>query len=426
MKKKHLLQLVTRLVASLRPESLTEEVRAILTQIAQDRFENTVVPTNSAAVAASQFLNASPIPASTSLSVQAPSPIVGKELDLRTPVSEIVTVRDWMEVYEKIVYGRGYNARTLKNKASLHNHIRRLLGDEPVATMRPYQIHAAIKTFPDTRKSTAARTLSTLRDVFTEAVAYGILDTNPALPLKAPTASVTRQRLDMDTWKAMFEHSKQHAQKWVPAMLLLAILTAQRRADLAKMKFSDVHDGFLYVEQQKQAGKGYGARVAIPITLSLPGVPMSLQQVIDACHKYAVDGETMLRKENGQPLELSSLSIRFHECLLAVVPGDKYGKREHPSLHEVRSLSARLYRQTGLDVQGLLGHKHPEMTAKYEDTRGLDAKEWKFIGAQSVSKAVKVPPTDTPKKPIIQATAISAKKIVRVRKTPASTELSHT
>ena len=52
---------------------------------------------------------------------------------------------------------------------------------------------------------------------------------------------------------------------------------------------------------------------------------------------------------------------------------------EWPSLHEVRSLSARLYRAEGVDVQTLLGHKNAEMTAIYEDDRGLSAKEWKRV-----------------------------------------------
>ncbi len=50
-----------------------------------------------------------------------------------------------------------------------------------------------------------------------------------------------------------------------------------------------------------------------------------------------------------------------------------------PSLHEVRSLSARLYSAQGVDVQTLLGHKYPEMTSLYTDDRGLSAKDWKRV-----------------------------------------------
>lgn len=57
-----------------------------------------------------------------------------------------------------------------------------------------------------------------------------------------------------------------------------------------------------------------------------------------------------------------------------------YSVGEWPSLHEVRSLSARLYKEQGIDIQTLLGHKNSEMTAIYEDDRGLSAKEYKKVG----------------------------------------------
>lgn len=43
-----------------------------------------------------------------------------------------------------------------------------------------------------------------------------------------------------------------------------------------------------------------------------------------------------------------------------------------PSFHEIRSLSARLYTEQGIDAQALLGHKSPDMTAIYRDVRGAE------------------------------------------------------
>lgn len=42
-----------------------------------------------------------------------------------------------------------------------------------------------------------------------------------------------------------------------------------------------------------------------------------------------------------------------------------------PTFHEIRSLAARRYAE-GTDAQALLGHKSPDMTAIYRDTRGDD------------------------------------------------------
>lgn len=61
-----------------------------------------------------------------------------------------------------------------------------------------------------------------------------------------------------------------------------------------------------------------------------------------------------------------------------------------PSLHEVRSLSARTYIAEGMapdTVQTLLGHKDAEMTAVYLNDRGLTDGEWKQVSANDQQQA---------------------------------------
>ena len=86
-----------------------------------------------------------------------------------------------------------------------------------------------------------------------------------------------------------------------------------------------------------------------------------------------------LLTSGSRSLELSSLSIRFMECLKAVTEEEDFLPGERPSLHELRSLSARMYQKQELDTQTLLGHKHAEMTAVYEDDRGLGARKYKKL-----------------------------------------------
>ena len=59
---------------------------------------------------------------------------------------------------------------------------------------------------------------------------------------------------------------------------------------------------------------------------------------------------------------------------------DAYAEKEWPSLHELRSLSERLYRLQGVDTQALLGHADIAMTNRYNDDRGLTAKEFRTVG----------------------------------------------
>lgn len=289
------------------------------------------------------------------------------------------TMTSWLATYRTIINGRGYNAQTIKNRSSAIKYIDEHLGPRRLALIKPVEVARLVKTCSPHK---GGRVLGELRDVFTEAIANGAAETNPAAHVKKPAASGLRKRLTLDVWQSMLTIAKAGPQKWVPLMLLLALHTGQRRADLAKMRFSDVVDGHLRIEQQKKARKPVGARVAIPLNLRLKATGMTLGEVIELCRSVGKPGDTLLRQANGRPIEMSSLSARFREHITAVAGPDAYQQFEWPSLHEVRSLSARTYIAEGMSpavVQVLLGHKHAEMTSLYLNDRGLTAGDWKTV-----------------------------------------------
>ena len=287
----------------------------------------------------------------------------------------------WMATYRTIIGERGYNPQTIKNRSSCINFIEHQLGSRRLREIKPHEISTMLKKCSPHK---AGRVLMELRDVYVEAIANGEAEVNPAAHVKKPSAPGLRKRLTLDVWKAMLDLSEASPQRWVRALLLLGLATGQRRGDLVKMKFSDVVDGHLRVEQQKKARKKVGARLAIPLSLRLDATGMTLGDVIEHCKTIGKPGNTMLRQANGRPIEMSSLTARFHELIVAVCGEDAYQRFEWPSLHEVRSLSARTYISEGMtpaQVQTLLGHKHSEMTQIYLDDRGLTEAEWKTVEA---------------------------------------------
>lgn len=308
-----------------------------------------------------------------------------------TPAPEVVvamaptpahrrTLAEWLDVHERQVLEKGYKLQTVRNRTASIKSLRRLWGARPIAALRAHEIITALRReyLPD-HTSTAQRVLAELRDAYNEAIANDWAESNPAAHVKLPAHRVKRKRLPFEVWQQMRGLAKASRQRWLESLLLLALLTGQRRADLAKMRFEDIVDGYLQVEQQKQAGKGFGARVAIPLSLRLDAIGMTLGDVVEHCRSSGEPGPTLLRKSGGGALEESSLSIRFAECIRVVCGESAYRQAEWPSLHEVRSLSARLYSAQGIDVQTLLGHKHAEMTNLYRDDRGLSAGEWKRV-----------------------------------------------
>lgn len=292
------------------------------------------------------------------------------------------TLGSWLDVYSEILLTRGYKAQTLKNRRGAIAHVRRLWGAAPVAELRPAAVATALRTFPKDKSATAVRVLGELRDVYVEAVAAGWAESNPARDIKPPKHKVMRERLELGVWMQMRELSRSSPQRWVESMMLLALVIGQRRADLAKVRFDDVVDGHLRIEQQKEAGKGYGARVEIPLTLRLDVIGMTVGDVIEHCRQSAKPGPTLLRQANGRPIEMSSLSARFCEHIKKVLGDADPGTYRRPSLHETRSLSARTYVEQGIEpkiVQTLLGHSDIEMTEMYLHDRGLSAHQWKRV-----------------------------------------------
>jgi integrase len=210
--------------------------------------------------------------------------------------------------------------------------------------------------------------------MYNEAINYGWVDRNPAAEVRPLRVHIMRKRLSIEQWKMMCtESSTGRWPPWVPHMMMLALVTGQRRADLQKMKFDDVWDGHLHVEQQKT-----GERIALPLALRLSAIGISLGEAIDACRDYTRPGETLLRKHSGQPLVANTLTARF-ESLRESVCGPAKNWRTEPSLQECRSLSERLYRAQGIDTRTLLGHRKQAMTDMYNDDRGLTRGQWRTL-----------------------------------------------
>jgi len=283
------------------------------------------------------------------------------------------TLREWAAVYEQIIAARPLVMRTLSGRRNYVKYIVDALGDRSMRDIRPHHIALLVRDIYSRYPQTARRVLMEMRDMFDESINYGWLHRNPAVEIKPLRSPVKRQRLSFELWQKIHERALHHRPAWPGHMLVLALVTGQRRADLQKMRFEDVWDGYLHIEQQKT-----GERIALPLALRLDAIGVTLGQAIDACRDYATQGPTLLRKSRGMPLGLETLSVRFCELRNEVLslPDDP---KQAPSLHECRSLSERLYRVQGIDTRTLLGHKRQSMTDMYNDDRGLGRGQWRVL-----------------------------------------------
>ncbi len=158
--------------------------------------------------------------------------------------------------------------------------------------------------------------------------------------------------------------------------MLLALVTGQRLSDICDMKFTDIEDNHLLVEQNKT-----GSKIAIPLALRCDGLEISLGEVISMCrdqvfsqyllHHHHAKGTA----KRGGKVKPSTLTVAFSKAR-DEVDYDWTKNGSAPSFHEQRSLSERLYRAQGIDTRLLLGHSNKTMTDRYNDSRG---KEWKKL-----------------------------------------------
>uniref|UniRef100_UPI001260CE1A tyrosine-type recombinase/integrase n=1 Tax=Escherichia coli TaxID=562 RepID=UPI001260CE1A len=156
---------------------------------------------------------------------------------------------------------------------------------------------------------------------------------------------------------------------WLRLAMDLAVVTGQRVGDLCRMKWSDINDNHLHIKQSKT-----GAKLAIPLTLTIDALNISLADTLQKCRE-ASSSETIIASKHHDPLSPKTVSKYFTKARNA--SGLSFDGNP-PTFHELRSLSARLYRNQIGDkfAQRLLGHKSDSMAARYRDSRG---REWDKI-----------------------------------------------
>jgi integrase len=293
------------------------------------------------------------------------------------------TLAEWIPVYRELWDQKTQPAANTRYAA---NTMLRRLVDSDLGAMRMRNIetnHVAkyLESFEQASGAGQARNMrSKLRDVFRWAETQGVIDVgrNPVAATFNPGYKVKRERLSLEQFWAI------HAQActWGKNAMMLALVTGQRRDDIANMKFADYKDGFLHVAQGKSGGE---TKLQLDGSIKLAKLGLSIGDVIAACRDLIVSRYLVHHTERvssikpGDKLRPGGLSDAFREARQRAKIDASEG-RTAPTFHEIRSLSERLYREEfGADfAQAVLGHKSAQMTAKYDDLRG----GWKTVKAK--------------------------------------------
>lgn len=268
---------------------------------------------------------------------------------------------------------------TLRTKTCLINAWERRLGPEtPLADITVRDLMEVIGEYEADRPRMAQSMRSAAIDLWKDALAEGWAADNIAAKTRAPIVEVKRSRLLLDDFLAIHAAALT-LDPWVARAMELALVTAQRREDVAAMEFRQtagstawMADDRLWVIQQKT-----GVKVCLPLDLQIEG--RRLADVVKACRDNIVSRwlvhhtrpRTLSRP--GDQVWVDTISKGFARARdLAGVKGEP-GKTP-PTFHEIRSLAIRLYDGLhGKDfAQAIAGHKDAATTDVYRDSRGAE------------------------------------------------------
>nr|WP_318380474.1 site-specific integrase [uncultured Enterobacter sp.]DAL63531.1 MAG TPA_asm: Integrase [Caudoviricetes sp.] len=294
---------------------------------------------------------------------------------------EFITVTTWLDRYLAIQQERletgDIKLNSVKQKKKPVELLRQHSGMmylKDITTLEIAEVVDMVKAQGYNRMAQVVRT--TLIDVFKEAQHAGHVPPgyNPAQATRQPRNRVLRERLSLEEWKAIYAAAEHHP-PYLQCAMLLAVVTGQRIGDISRMKFTDIWDDMLHVEQEKT-----GSKVALPLSLRCEALNISLREVVAKCRdavvsKYLVHfRHSTSQATRGDKVSASSITTTFKKARNR--SGLSWPDGKAPTFHEQRSLSERLYEVQGIDTQKLLGHKSPQQTARYHDDRG---KDWTVI-----------------------------------------------
>lgn len=285
-----------------------------------------------------------------------------------------ISLRSWVERYIKIQDLRLKNGdiavTTHKEKLRMSAFLVSRLGNHPMKDLEVRDFALILDEWMDKNMvSTARISRGVWVDIYKEAQHAGEVPPgwNPPEATRKPIPKVTRARLTIEDWKAIFNCTPEG--HFIRNAMLLALVTGQRREDICLMKFTDVWDGHLHVEQGKT-----GVRLALPLTLHCDAIGMTLKDVIEGCRDRILSPYLIhsRHQRKTKPMSKDGLSDYFAEARERAGISTPEGKTP-ATFHEQRSLAERLYRAQGVDTKTLLGHKVQATTDRYNDSRG---QEW--------------------------------------------------
>jgi integrase len=205
-------------------------------------------------------------------------------------------------------------------------------GDKPFAQLLPRHLRARRDVVMDT-PAAANTMIKVLRQLFRFAVRYDLHDSNPAAQVEYLT--VNPEGYHSWTLEEIKAYERAHPFGTMARFaLVLALYTGQRRSDLVRFGWNDLHEdreGVLWLIFTQHKGRNHH-----PISLEIPIIP-DLQRFLAA---DGVGDTTFLVNDYGRPFTVAGFGNRFRKwCDAAGLP--------NCSVHGLRKAAAARLAELG-------------------------------------------------------------------------------
>jgi len=237
---------------------------------------------------------------------------------------------------------------TLKNYSTCARRVLKAFVKFSPQQIKPHHV----AQFLDHNKATPSMAnllRSFLKGMFTRAVRWGMVETNPVRDIEQFKIGKRDRYITADEFRII----REHATPTVRCLMDIAYITGQRMGDVMKIRYADITEAGVFVKQQKT-----GNRVQVSLT---PDLDAAIKQA-RAIHQ-SVKGLTLFHRRDGRPLAYGTI---HHQWVKACTEAHV----EDAHFHDIRAASATDAKALGQDSRTLLGH-----TTESSHNRYLRSKE---------------------------------------------------
>ncbi len=263
------------------------------------------------------------------------------------------------------VPGRKWAPKTAEVYESVIRRIERGIGTQCLESLTVKDCAEFIRAVTESPRSRQQFRL-VLGWILACAVEEGWIDSNPAMATRKFTHERQRERLTVETYKAIWAR----APAWLRNAMDVSLLTLLRREDVVSLRFADVREGALCVVPTKTESST-GVRLKIDLSGDLMALlarardavvsPYIIHRLPEKARPQAMRAKDRAHHTQVMPEQLTRAFADARDA--AGIEGDN-----PPTFHEVRSLGGALLQDAGWtvgQVQALMGHASEEMTRVY-------------------------------------------------------------